>query len=79
MRAPVSINLRAHFQAFLRDDSGQTIVEFVLLLAVSVSVIAVLKNSIRSLTIKLWEALAKRIAAACHDTQACGAGGEFNL
>jgi Flp pilus assembly pilin Flp len=74
-----SFRLKNFIRQFFKDDSGQTLVEFVLLLAISVSIIALLKNSIRSITTRLWEALAKRIAAACHDTQACAPGGEFNL
>ena len=66
-------------QRFLADESGQTIVEFVLLLAISISVVALLKSSIRSITVKIWQNLAKRIAAPCHDAAACGPGDEFNL
>lgn len=64
---------------FLRDESGQTIVEFVLLAAVSITVVAVLKNSIRNITVRLWAALGKRIAAPCPDMGACAPGAEFNL
>lgn len=66
-------------RAFLADESGQTIVEFALLLAVSIGVILLLKNSIRDLTIKMWQGLGKRIAAPCHDTATCTPGEEFNL
>ena len=75
---PVRTRLARAAGRFWADESGQTIVEFVLLLAISVSVIALLKNSVRSITVRIWESLAKRIAAPCHEA-ACAPGDEFNL
>ena len=64
---------------FLRDDSGQAILEFIMLMAIAVGVVVVLKDSIRSATVKLWSGLAKRIASPCHDATVCIPEGNFDL
>jgi Flp pilus assembly pilin Flp len=64
------------FRRFLKDESGQAILEFVLLLLVTIGVITFLKNNIKSITVKFWSYLAKRIAAPCPN---CDAGDDFVL
>lgn len=61
---------------FVNDESGQAIVEFFLLLLVIVLIVGGMKNSLRTLTAKLWQYMAKKIAAPC---PACDAGLEFDL
>ena len=61
---------------FLRDESGQAIIEFMLLLLAVIVLIGTLKTSLKSLTAKLWSLLARKIAAPC---PACDAGAEFDL
>lgn len=64
------------FRAFLMDESGQAIVEFMLLMLVIVSIVGALKQSLKKLTVKLWSMWARKIAAPC---PACDAGEEFDL
>lgn len=61
---------------FLRDDSGQALVEFFLLLIVIVMIVGSMKNGLRWLTVKLWQFMGRKIAAPC---TACDAGLEFDL
>lgn len=61
---------------FLRDESGQAITEFFLLLLATVLIVSTLKNSLTSLTSRLWQFFARKIAAAC---PACDAGADFDL
>jgi Flp pilus assembly pilin Flp len=62
--------------AFLRDESGQALIEFFLLLLVMVMIAGNMKNSLRWLTVRLWQFMAKKIAAPC---PSCDAGSEFDL
>lgn len=66
-------------KSFYTDDSGQALVEYLLLTAVLIGVLVSLKNSIRTVTIRLWGMLGKRIASPCHDLRACEPGPEFDL
>jgi Flp pilus assembly pilin Flp len=61
---------------FAEDESGQALVEFFLLLLVIVMIVGTMKNGLRWLTVKLWQYMAKRIAAPC---PVCDAGLEFDL
>ena len=61
---------------FMRDDSGQALVEFFLLLFVIVLIVGTMKNGLRWLTVKLWQFMARKIAAPC---PSCDAGLEFDL
>lgn len=61
---------------FFHDESGQAIIEFMLLLLAVIVLIGTLKTSLKMLTAKLWSALARKIAAPC---PACDAGAEFDL
>lgn len=63
-------------RSFLKDESGQAIIEFFLLMLVTIGVVAFLKNNLKNLTVKFWTFLGKRIAAPC---PTCSAGQEFNL
>lgn len=60
----------------MRDESGQALIEFFLLLLVIVMIVGTMKNGLRWLTVKLWQYMAKRIAAPCPN---CDAGLEFDL
>lgn len=64
------------FRAFLMDESGQAIIEFMLLLIVIISIVGAMKQGLKSLTVKLWAMFARKIAAPC---PACDAGAEFDL
>lgn len=61
---------------FLMDESGQAIIEFFLLLLVTIAIVGTLKTQLTQLTAKLWGFFARKIAAACPD---CEAGEDFNL
>jgi len=64
------------FRKFTKDESGQALVEFFLLLLVIVMIVGTMKNGLRWLTVKLWQYMAKRVAAPC---PICDAGLEFDL
>lgn len=61
---------------FAKDDSGQAIIEFFLLLFATVLIVSSLKVTLKTLTKKLWKFFAIKIAAPCPE---CGAGEEFNI
>lgn len=61
---------------FLKDESGQAIIEFFLLLLVTIGVVSFLKSGLKRVTVKFWSFLAKRIAAPC---PTCDAGSDFDL
>lgn len=63
-------------KAFLMDESGQAVIEFMLLMLVIIGIVGALKLSIKNLTVKLWSRFGKRIAGGCPD---CHAGVEFDL
>jgi Flp pilus assembly pilin Flp len=63
-------------RAFLMDESGQAIVEFMLLMLVIIGIVGALKEGLKRLTVKLWSFFARKIAAPC---PACDAGEEFDL
>jgi Flp pilus assembly pilin Flp len=64
------------FRNFARDESGQALIEFFMLLLVIVLIVGTMKNGLRQLTAKLWQIMARKIAAPC---PACDAGQEFDL
>jgi Flp pilus assembly pilin Flp len=61
---------------FARDESGQALIEFFLLLLVVVLIVGTMKNGLRLITVKLWQFMARKIAAPC---PSCDAGLEFDL
>lgn len=63
-------------RSFFQDESGQAIIEFMLLLLVLVGIVGTLKASLKKVTTKLWTLFAKKIAAPC---PSCDAGMEFDL
>ncbi|RZA05282.1 MAG: hypothetical protein EOP11_13175 [Proteobacteria bacterium] len=63
-------------RSFLKDESGQAIIEFFLLLLVTIGIATFMKQGLKGITVKFWAFLGKRIAAPC---PACSAGEEFNL
>jgi Flp pilus assembly pilin Flp len=63
-------------RGFLKDESGQALIEFFLLLLVIVMIVGTMKNGLKWITVKLWQYMAKRIAAPC---PSCDAGLEFDL
>lgn len=64
------------FRRFLQDESGQAIIEFFLLLLVTIVIVGTLKSSLTQLTKKLWVFFARKIAAAC---PTCDAGQDFDI
>ena len=64
---------------FWQDESGQTVLEFVLMLFIAIVVVTVLKESIREFTVRLWSLLARKIAAPCPDSRACPPEEDFQL
>lgn len=63
-------------RSFLKDESGQAIIEFFLLLLVTIGVVSFLKTSLKNLTVKFWAFMGKRISAPC---PTCAPDPEFNL
>ena len=61
---------------FLKDESGQAILEFMMVLLMTIIVVGTLKTSLTQMTAKLWGFFARRIAAAC---PGCDAGEDFDL
>ena len=53
------------FQSFIRDESGQAILEYVLLLLAVVSIVGTMKAGLKELTARFWLFMAKKIAAPC--------------
>lgn len=74
-RAPYNGKMGA-LQRFLRDESGQAIIEFFLLLLVIVAIVGSLKSGLKFITAKLWQFMGRNIAAPC---PGCDAGTEFDL
>jgi Flp pilus assembly pilin Flp len=70
------MGLMEKLSAFYRDESGQALIEFMLLLLVMVMIVGGMKDSLKVITAKLWQFMAKKIAAPC---PACDAGVEFDL
>ncbi|MBC7693440.1 MAG: hypothetical protein H7222_16870 [Methylotenera sp.] len=50
---------------FLHDESGQAVVEYVLILAVVVSIVSIMASSFRKVLFKFWALLSKDITAGC--------------
>lgn len=67
------------FKLFLEDQSGQAVVEYVLLLGAVVSIGMLMREAIKEITVRMWETLAVKIAAPCADLTACTPGGGFDL
>jgi Flp pilus assembly pilin Flp len=63
-------------EKFIRNEDGQAVVEYVLLLVAVVSVIGVLKTGIRKITAMFWLFMARRIAAPC---PACTPSGDIDF
>lgn len=59
------------FMNWLKDDSGQAIVEFLLLTGAIVGVVLLLRQTLKEMTVKLWALLAKKIAASCANVESC--------
>lgn len=47
------------------EDDGQAVLEYLLMLAVTVSVLGVLASGMRRVLVELWEKMARQIAAPC--------------
>ncbi len=71
-----TMTIMGRMKHFLRDDSGQALIEFFLLLVVIVMIVGTMKNGLKWLTVKLWQFMSKKIAAPC---PGCDAGLEFDL
>jgi Flp pilus assembly pilin Flp len=63
-------------EKFLRDESGQAIMEFFLLMLAVVAIVGTLKATLKTVTVKLWGFFGRKIAAPC---PACDAGQEFDI
>lgn len=61
---------------FLKDESGQAIIEFFLLLLVTILIVGTLKTTLTRLTAKLWGFFGRKIAAPC---PGCDAGVDFDI
>lgn len=57
--------MKVMFSHWLLDESGQAIVEYILLVGAAVGLIAALKTALNEMTGKMWKKLATRIAAGC--------------
>ena len=60
----------------MEEESGQAIIEYVLLMLMVVGVVGAMKTSLKQITVKLWVLFAKKIAAPCGN---CNAGTAFDL
>ena len=61
---------------FIQEESGQAVLEFILLLLAVVAITGSLKMMLKQMTAKMWSFMAKKIAAPC---PSCDAGSEFDL
>ena len=52
-------------KGFFRDDSGQAVVEYVLMVMLALSVVSVIGITFRKTVIRMWEMISKDVAAAC--------------
>lgn len=50
---------------FLSDEDGQAIVEYLLMLMVAISIVAILASGVRRIVLGLWQVMACEISAAC--------------
>jgi Flp pilus assembly pilin Flp len=50
---------------FLNDENGQAVVEYVLMLAVVVSVVSIMASSFRRILFQFWTQMSKEISAGC--------------
>jgi Flp pilus assembly pilin Flp len=51
--------------SFYRNESGQAVVEYLLMLAVIVAIVGAVGIGFRKILVKLWEKMARDIAAPC--------------
>ena len=49
------------------DESGQAVVEYILMLLVAIGVVAVMANGFKRIILGLWQEMACDIAAPCPD------------
>lgn len=49
----------------LRDDGGQVIVEYIIMLSLAIGVVAIMARAFKGTIIGLWKTFAKEISAAC--------------
>ena len=61
---------------FAKDESGQAILEFILLLLAVIAVTGSLKAMLKYMTAKVWALFARKVAAPC---PTCDAGSGFDL
>jgi Flp pilus assembly pilin Flp len=52
-------------KAFLRDEGGQAVVEYILAVSVAVAIAAMVGVSFRRTILRLWGAIAQDVTAAC--------------
>ncbi|MCC7441377.1 MAG: hypothetical protein IT285_07080 [Bdellovibrionales bacterium] len=51
--------------AFLKDEGGQAIVEYVVMLGVTVTIVGTLAQGLRAIILVLWQTMTCDISAAC--------------
>jgi len=69
--------MRKHLSHWFHDESGQAIIEYVLLLFAAVLIMTSIKVSLKKITTRMWSMLGKKIAAPC--PTGCDAGSDFDL
>lgn len=52
-------------RALIRDDAGQAVIEYVLMVSVTVTAVGALGYGFRKTLFKIWQAFARDITAAC--------------
>jgi Flp pilus assembly pilin Flp len=57
--------MRTFIHDFIQDESGQAIVEYILLISAVVAIAGGLKMSLKKVTKNLWVLLVKRVAGGC--------------
>lgn len=56
---------RRRLSFLVSDEGGQAVLEYILMVSVAVSVVMVIGTGFRRILIKLWEKMARDIAAPC--------------
>ena len=65
MRHPLGKVFSEFLAQLLNDQDGQALVEFMLMLAVSVSVVSIIGTAFRKSLLNIWKQLTREITAAC--------------
>ena len=65
MRHPLGKVFSEFLVRLLNDEDGQALVEFMLMMAVSISVVSIIGTAFRKSLLNIWKQLTGEITAAC--------------